>query len=142
MKTIFLISCISFFSMLSLQAQIISPDLFKSIKPNKDYDNILVQKLYSNEEVSTFMIWVKKEVALHMHELHSEQVLILSGKAEMTLNGEHFMVKKGDWIVIPKGSSHSVVKVLSKKPLKVISIQAPKFEGKDRVFLSTSEAEY
>jgi mannose-6-phosphate isomerase-like protein (cupin superfamily) len=58
---------------------------------------------------------------------------VLEGKAEMTLNDKTFSIKKGDVIFIPKNSFHSV-KTTSKIPLKVLSIQAPYFDGKDRVF--------
>jgi mannose-6-phosphate isomerase-like protein (cupin superfamily) len=53
----------------------------------------------------------------------------------MTLGEDTFKIKKGDFFIIPQGMPHSV-KTTSKKPLKAISIQAPKFEGKDRVFLN------
>ena len=41
---------------------------------------------------------------------------------------------KGDFVFIPKNTPHSV-NVISKVPLKVISVQAPFFDGKDRVLL-------
>jgi mannose-6-phosphate isomerase-like protein (cupin superfamily) len=45
-----------------------------------------------------------------------------------------YFIKKGDVIFVPKGTGHSVVKK-GKKALKVISVQAPFFDGKDRIFL-------
>ena len=38
----------------------------------------------------------------------------------------------GDYIRVAKGTPHAV-KVLSSTPLKIISVQAPEFFGKDRV---------
>jgi mannose-6-phosphate isomerase-like protein (cupin superfamily) len=51
----------------------------------------------------------------------------------MMLEEKKFEIKHGDVIFIPKNTFHSV-KTTSKEPLKVISIQAPYFDGKDRVF--------
>ena len=95
---------------------------------------VYVFPIHSDENCSTFLIEIERDVPPHKHEWHTEQVYILQGKAEMTLNDETFMVKKGDWIIIPEGSLHSV-DVRSKKSLRVISVQSPEFKGDDRVWL-------
>ena len=108
----------------------------KNIKVDKDsFENIKVIPLHSDEQVSVFIVFVKKEVALHKHVHHTEMVSILDGKGIMTLGDETFKIKKGDFFVIPKGIPHSV-RTTGRKPLKAISTQAPKFEGKDRIFLN------
>lgn len=71
---------------------------------------------------------------LHKHIKHTEYVKILEGRGEMTLGDKTIKIKKGDWITIPKGTPHGV-KVTSRKPMKVLSIQSPKFDGKDRIFM-------
>jgi mannose-6-phosphate isomerase-like protein (cupin superfamily) len=107
----------------------------KTIKPDSmGFDNVHVKKIYNDQDVSSFLIWVKKDVKAHMHEAHTEQVWILDGKGLMRLGENTFKVKKGDWVCIPKGSVHSV-KVIGKKPLKALSVQAPEFDGTDRVFV-------
>ena len=50
----------------------------------------------------------------------------------MTLGSITKEIKAGDIIFIPANTFHEV-KVTSEKPLKVISIQAPEFDGTDRV---------
>ena len=52
----------------------------------------------------------------------------------MFLDEKEFVVRKGDFVFIPKNTPHSV-KVISNVPLKVLSVQAPFFDGKDRVLL-------
>jgi len=106
-----------------------------TIQPGIEYENIYVRKLAEDSLQSTFIIWVKKDVKAHYHKEHTENIVILEGKAEMTFNGEKIIVKKGDYLNIPKGTHHSVDKILSRKPLKVLSIQAPNFDGKDRILL-------
>ncbi|TND10383.1 MAG: Cupin domain protein [Bacteroidetes bacterium] len=91
-----------------------------------------VRALYSDSLVSSFAIVIKKEVKKHKHVHHAEHVYILEGAGEMILGDKILQVKKGDVIFIPKGTPHAV-KVTSKKPMKVISVQAPYFDGKDRV---------
>ena len=120
-----------------IQAQICN--LHTIEQDSSTFDNIKVEKLYSDSLVSTFVIWVKKEVRLHKHLYHTEQVRILDGAALMTLGNDSLFVQKDDWIFIPKNTPHSVIKVYGERPLKVISIQAPFFDGTDRVFLDVEE---
>ena len=105
------------------------------IDPLQDYENIFVRKLYSDSLTTTFVIWIKKDVPLHKHADHIEQLIILEGTGLMTLGSETFEVKAGDLLVIPKDTPHALV-VKSGIPVKVISIQAPEFDGSDRIMLS------
>ena len=97
-------------------------------------DNIYNRLVAGDSLVSSFMITIKKEVRPHKHNTHSEHVLVVDGVAEMLLGDKRFMIKKGDLIFIPKGTIHSV-KNSGTPPLRVLSIQAPMFDGKDRVMI-------
>lgn len=131
MKSILLLASIIIALQTSAQNFIQSAD---TIKAPTAFENIYSRVLYTDSNnVSSFVIFIKKEVKAHKHLTHAEHVIVLEGKAEMTLNDNIFPVKKGDVIFIPKNSFHSV-KNKSKIPLKVLSIQAPYFDGKDRVF--------
>jgi|ERR1051326_2175137 mannose-6-phosphate isomerase-like protein (cupin superfamily) len=105
-----------------------------TIKPPASYENIYNRPVYSDSLVSSFVIFIKKEVKLHKHVSHTEHVYILDGTGEMTLGDKKFKVKKGDVIFIPKNTPHSLT-VTSKTPVKVLSIQSPNFDGKDRVMI-------
>lgn len=96
--------------------------------------NVHVVPLYSDSLSSSFLIFIKKEVKLHKHAEHTEHVFVLDGEATMLLGDSTFTVKKGDIIFIPKGTPHRVT-TTSKKPLKVVSLQSPHFDGKDRILL-------
>jgi mannose-6-phosphate isomerase-like protein (cupin superfamily) len=104
----------------------------KQIKPNEKFDNVHVQKIYGDSLVSTFVIWVKKEVKTHKHLYHSENIYVLDGKGKFTLGDSTYAIKKGDMLFVPKNTWHAV-STISKKPLKVISVQAPEFDGTDRI---------
>ncbi len=106
----------------------------KKVKPHKEYENILVKPYSSDANSSSFIIWVKKSVRLHKHQHHTENLYVISGKGELTLGDEILIIKKGDYINIPKDTPHAL-KVLSSKPIKVLSIQSPKFIGADRIYL-------
>jgi mannose-6-phosphate isomerase-like protein (cupin superfamily) len=97
-------------------------------------DNIYNKALFGDSLASSFVIVIKKEVRIHKHITHSEHVVVLEGKGQMTLGSQGFSIKKGDVIFIPKNTLHSVVS-MGEQPLKVLSIQSPKFDGKDRVFI-------
>jgi quercetin dioxygenase-like cupin family protein len=115
-------------SIRSYSQQLQTDTLFKKeqVKP------VTSQSLYSDSLVSTFAIAIKDEVKPHKHLYHTEQVMIVSGEGIMTLNGKTFAVKEGDLVFIPKGQIHALK--VTKSPVKVISIQTPFFDGKDRVF--------
>ena len=105
----------------------------KTIAPEKEYDNVLVKNLYSDAKASYFVIWIKKGVKSHKHAKHTESIIVLDGEGEMTLGSKKFDILQGDHFTIPENTFHSVV-VTSKKPLKIVSVQAPEFLGKDRIF--------
>ncbi len=97
-------------------------------------DNIYNKPLFGDSLVSSFVIVIKKEVKLHKHATHTEHVVVLDGTGQMTLGDKNFEIKKGDVIFIPKNTTHAV-KTTSKQPLKVLSVQSPNFDGKDRLFI-------
>jgi quercetin dioxygenase-like cupin family protein len=105
----------------------------RDLQPDKAFDNVLVQRLYGDAHASGFVIWVKHDVPLHKHAAHSETVIVLAGKAHMTLGDQHQTVRKGDVIFIPQGTPHAVH--VDNGVLKVLSIQAPEFDGTDRILI-------
>lgn len=105
-----------------------------SYKSTEEYDNVHVLKISEDDHQSSYIIWVKDSVPEHYHADHTENIVVLSGKAIMTLDDKTITVKKGDYINIPEGTKHSVKEVKSHGPLKVLSNQAPLFSGRDRIF--------
>lgn len=117
----------------------VRPDTWQSldtVKAPAVYDNIYSRKLYGDSLVTSFVIFVKKEVREHKHEFHAEHVMVLEGEATMQIDTRSFTIRTGDLVFIPRNSWHQV-KVTSKTPLKVVSLQAPAFDGKDRIFKET-----
>ncbi len=105
-----------------------------TIKAPAKYDNIYVRTLYvDSADVSSYVIFVRNEVKAHKHEKHAEHVVVLAGMGMMTLGDKKFKIMKGDVIFIPKNTFHSVLSISKKEALKVLSMQAPYFDGKDRV---------
>lgn len=113
----------------------VQPESWQSLDTVKApgmYENIYSRALYADSLASSFVIFIKKEVKEHKHVTHSEHVLVLDGEGIMKIDARSFRIKKGDLVFIPKNSWHQV-KVTSKMPLKVISVQAPDFDGRDRI---------
>ena len=52
----------------------------------------------------------------------------------MSLGDKTIQIKPRDYLFIPKGTIHDV-NVTSKNSLKVLSIQSPFFDGKDRILI-------
>lgn len=133
MKRVFIFCfCLFAFDVVSQNHQYLD-----TVRPPSDYDNIYSRHLYSDSLASSFLIFVKREVKLHKHVAHIEHVYILEGEGEMQVGLNRTNVKKGDIIFIPKNTPHSL-KVTSVTPLKVLSVQSPFFDGKDRVMLDAS----
>ena len=105
-----------------------------TIKAPAVYENVYSRTIASDSLVNSFVIFIKKEVKKHKHISHSEHVYILEGEGEMLLAEKTFKVKKGDMVFIPKNTVHAV-KVISSTAMKVLSVQAPLFDGKDRIFI-------
>ena len=104
-----------------------------SLHAKTEFDNLNYTKLFSDSLASSFFIEIKKDIDEHKHALHSEHIVVIEGSARMTLADSAFHIQKGDIIFIPKNTFHSVSTV-SSTPLKVISIQAPYFDGTDRIW--------
>lgn len=100
----------------------------------EDYENIKVEKLAGDSLATVFKIAVKDTVKTHRHLAHSETIYVIGGTAKMYMNDTSFVLKSGDVLFIPFKTWHSV-KVTSEKPLQVLSIQSPGFDGSDREFL-------
>lgn len=103
-----------------------------SLLPPSDLSGTHVQKIAGDSLVSTFVIFIKQSVPIHKHAHHSENVIVLEGEGIMTLGSITKEIRPGDIIFIPADTFHDVI-VTSEIPLKVVSIQAPEFDGKDRI---------
>ena len=97
-------------------------------------ENIYNKPLFGDSLASSFCIIIPKEVKPHKHQYHSEHVQVLEGEGMMKLGDRTFKVTKGDLIFIPKNTVHSV-KSTGSFPMKVLSIQAPYFNGSDRILV-------
>jgi len=126
---LYIIMCICFFSN-TINAQI---DLI-SQQPKKAYENIFVQKLNTDSNSTSFVIWIKKHVPLHKHEYHTEVLYIISGQGILTIDGKAFDAYSGMQFTIFPGQEHEF-RTTSIENVKVLSVQSPEFYGKDRVFI-------
>ena len=131
MKIVPLFTLLCLLSIQNLRAQSTWQNL-DTVKSPAVYDHVYAVRLYGDTLVTSFLMFIKDEVKNHFHDEHSEHIYVLAGTGTMTLDGKTFPIKKGDFIFVPMQKRHSV-KVTSATPLKVISIQAPWFDGKDRL---------
>lgn len=109
-----------------------NPNQINTLELEPGNTGLTTKNLFNDSLSSSFCIIIKNEVKAHKHMKHSEHVIVQSGEAVMRLGEKEFNIKEGDVIFIPKGTVHSVI-VKGKKPLKVLSIQSPYFDGSDRV---------
>lgn len=100
----------------------------------KSKDAIKVVKIAGDSLTTSFLIEISSEVKKHLHKEHSETIYVLEGEGQMLLGEKTIKIKTGNYIFIPKNTPHKV-EVTSKNPMKVLSVQAPFFDGKDRIIL-------
>ncbi|MBC8046995.1 MAG: cupin domain-containing protein [Fimbriimonadaceae bacterium] len=122
-------------SVVSAQAQTFPEMLnLQTLIADQEYENVLAKKIYSDSSVTAFVIWIKRDVPLHKHITHTEQIYVLEGTANISIGDVWMQISAGTWLIIPENTPHSV-SVTSATPLKVLSIQAPEFDGTDRVII-------
>ncbi|MBM3452930.1 MAG: cupin domain-containing protein [Bacteroidetes bacterium] len=117
---------------------LIRPIFSQQFRPSRKLVSVhenKVEKITEDSLHSTFLITIPHKVLLHYHKIHTENIVVLSGKALMKLGSDTLKIQKGDQITIPKGTIHEIIRVISRKPLRVYSIQSPKFDGTDRYFV-------
>ena len=117
-----------------LQASIMYAQLYSTDTLQLTCTETTVKKLTEDSLSSTFLICIPRQVKLHKHAHHTENVVVLSGEAMMQLGNETLHIRKGHTVFIPCNTPHKVT-VTSKEPLRVLSIQSPRFDGSDRILL-------
>ncbi len=105
-----------------------------SIKPPAEFDNIHVQPLSSDKHASEYLIFVRRGVKAHYHASHSETLYIIEGRGKMQVGDQLHTVGAGSFLKVPEGVVHGL-EVTSTGPLVALSVQAPEFNGKDRIFV-------
>lgn len=126
-------STLPLFLMIPSHAEILK---LSNITIPDNVENIYVQKISSDKNSTDFVIFIKQHVPLHKHLKHTETIYVLEGRGLFQQGEKHFEIGPGDYLRIPEDTPHAV-RILSSIPMKVLSVQAPEFLGKDRVFIKT-----
>jgi mannose-6-phosphate isomerase-like protein (cupin superfamily) len=135
-KAIVLITISFLLSTLFVSAQNVQN--LPALKQKQPYDNVAMQVLKTDSTFTSTVIWIKQEVKPHYHASHTEQVYVIEGTGQMLVGNDHFDIGPGDLITIPKGTIHALRVTSKDKPMKVLSIQTPQFDGSDRVMVEKS----
>jgi mannose-6-phosphate isomerase-like protein (cupin superfamily) len=101
------------------------------LSPEGPPDAVRVQRLAGDSLATGFLIDVPRGVPPHEHRWHSETVYVLSGRGRVRLGNDTLSVGPGSYLFIPATTPHAVW-TTSEEPLKVLSVQAPRFTGADR----------
>ena len=129
MKSIAVLLSLLFSTAISAQV-IYTPDYIHPTDLNENFKEVI----FSDSLASSFFLILVKDVPMHKHLEHTEHIYVLGGTADMIIGEDLISIAEHDILVIPKNTAHSV-NITSRDPLKVISIQSPKFTGKDRIWL-------
>lgn len=118
-----------------LMAQFAQSQVIKLDSINFDSEkSVNLKSLSHSEDASSYVIEIKDTIKPHYHKVHTELIYVLEGRAKFYFKEKTMHIEAGDFFEIPRNAVHAV-KVTSEQPLKVISIQAPEFNGEDRIFI-------
>jgi oxalate decarboxylase/phosphoglucose isomerase-like protein (cupin superfamily) len=71
---------------------------------------------------------------MHYHRYHDEITYYIKGQAVMNVSGKELEMKAGDLMYVPALMLHGS-EVTGNETLQLISIFAPPFDGKDRIYV-------
>lgn len=131
MKTMTLLTTLTFvMTNTEVGAQSVLPSTVLECPPGEG--SVRSRTLSSDSLSTSFLLCIHGGVKPHLHAHHTEHVHVLEGNGTMLLGDSVFTVSAGSFIAIPRGTPHAV-RVSGDAPLRVISVQAPYFDGSDRV---------
>lgn len=87
------------------------------------------------QDASVTVVRALGDLPPHYHEAREEIVYVVRGGGTMTLGGEKRPVKAGDILHIPRKTVHGFTNGARRETV-VVSVMAPPFDGKDRIFLN------
>ncbi|MBD81268.1 MAG: hypothetical protein CL840_20290 [Crocinitomicaceae bacterium] len=135
MKVIYTLALIAWFA---LNAGAQERTNIDSFTPKEFKENVTVEKLNSDKNQSSFIIWVSDTVKPHYHKTHTECIYLLEGGGTFYMGKKKMELKVGDFVMIPEGVIHSYKHKTGKRS-KVLSVQAPEFVGTDRIWVDIQE---
>ena len=97
-----------------------------------------VMPVAQGQDTSVTVVRALGELPTHFHESREEVVYVVRGGGTMLLGNEKRPVKAGDILHIPRRVPHGFVNG-AKRETVVVSVMAPPFDGKDRIFLTSQE---
>ena len=99
---------------------------------------IKIVPVVQGQDASVTVVRAMGELPPHYHESREEVVYVIRGGGTMLLGNEKRPIKAGDILHIPRRVPHGFVNG-AKRETVVLSVMAPPFDGKDRIFLNSSD---
>ena len=88
-------------------------------------------QLGTAHQVKFLLVKAGERLSYQRHRFRAEHWVILSGKADVTLNGEHHILTHGDSIDIPVGALHRIEALL--EPVTFVEVQTGSYLGEDDI---------
>lgn len=95
--------------------------------------NLPIRNFVQSEHATVNIVTPKTAMKPHYHATHEEIAYIIRGHGKMRLGDEVKPAKAGDVMFIPKKTIHTFIP--ESDDCVSLSIFAPAFDGKDRVFV-------
>ncbi len=95
--------------------------------------NLPIRNFVQGEHATVNIVTPKTAMKPHYHATHEEIAYIIRGHGKMRLGDEVKPAKAGDVMFIPKKTIHTFIP--ESDDCIALSIFAPAFDGKDRVFV-------
>jgi len=102
---------------------------------NDKKDNVYGKvRLFYDSLASSHLLSIPTETKMHYHAEHSEHLLLVSGQGMVLIKYKTHNLQANDLLFVPKGVPHKIINT-GKGPLKILSIQAPFYDGTDKIIL-------
>jgi quercetin dioxygenase-like cupin family protein len=99
--------------------------------------NLPIRHFVQGEHATVNIVTPKTAMKPHYHATHEEIAYIIRGHGKMRLGDEVKPAKAGDVMFIPKKTVHTFIP--ESDDCISLSIFAPAFDGKDRIFVEEEE---
>jgi mannose-6-phosphate isomerase-like protein (cupin superfamily) len=110
--------------------------LLEKNPPAKD-EAFKILPAVQGRDASVTVVRAEKDLPPHYHEGREEIVYVVRGGGTMQIGDEKRPVKAGDIVYIPRHVVHGFSNG-AKRDTVVVSVMAPPFDGKDRIFVQPS----
>jgi quercetin dioxygenase-like cupin family protein len=101
----------------------------------------VVTEVLRGDRASVNVWQMSSGMPAHYHRHHEEVIIVKSGAAAVRIGDRTITMRAGDIVLVPRGAVHAAKAIAGEgEPFRGISVFAPAFDGKDRIFVDAGSS--